>query len=64
MDGESSRRKAATYAGEHKHRINAYTDIHGSSRIRTQIPAFDHAKTFHALFGTAIVIGAYFTCVG
>jgi hypothetical protein len=33
LDGGSARRKAATYTGQHKHRINA--NIHVSSGIRT-----------------------------
>jgi hypothetical protein len=34
--GISARRKAATYTGQHKHRINA--NIHSLSRIRTHDP--------------------------
>jgi hypothetical protein len=34
---ESARRKAATYTGQHKHRINA--DIHAHSGIRTHDPS-------------------------
>jgi hypothetical protein len=33
LDGGSAQRKAATYTGQHKHRINA--DIHSLSAIRT-----------------------------
>jgi hypothetical protein len=36
LDGRSARRKAATYAGRHEHRINA--EIHASSRIRNHVP--------------------------
>jgi hypothetical protein len=46
------------YTEQHKHRINAHnTDIHPLSRIRTHDPAFERAKTVHALDSAAIVIG-------
>jgi hypothetical protein len=33
------------HTGQHKHGINAHTDIHALSGIRTPIPAFERAKT-------------------
>jgi hypothetical protein len=39
LDGRSARRKAATYTGQHKDRINAHTDIHVLSGIRTHDPS-------------------------
>jgi hypothetical protein len=34
-----SRRKAATYTQDNTNRMNAYTDIHALSRIRTHDPS-------------------------
>jgi hypothetical protein len=45
------------YTGRNKHRINAYTDIHALSGIRNPIPAFELAKTVHALDRADTVIG-------
>jgi hypothetical protein len=39
---------------------NKRTDIHASSGIRTHGPAFERAKTFHALDRAATVIGIFF----
>jgi hypothetical protein len=39
LDGGSARRKAATYTGQHKHRINAKTNIYALSGIRTHDPS-------------------------
>jgi hypothetical protein len=39
LDGGSARRKAATYTGQHKHRINAHTNTHASSGIWTLDPS-------------------------
>jgi hypothetical protein len=36
----SALRKAAACTGQHKHRINAYTDIHALSGLRTHDPSF------------------------
>jgi hypothetical protein len=49
------RQLAAAYTGQHKHRRN--TDIHVSSGIQPKIPAFEQAKTFHALHRTSTVMG-------
>jgi hypothetical protein len=43
------------HIGEHK--INAHTDIHALSGIEPTIPAFERAKTVHALDRAATVIG-------
>jgi hypothetical protein len=45
------------HAGQHKHRINAYTDIHASNGNQTHGPAFERAKAAHALDIVATVIG-------
>jgi hypothetical protein len=50
LDGGPARPKAATYTGQHKHRINAVG-------FEPTIPVFVRAKTFHALDGAATVIG-------
>jgi hypothetical protein len=39
LDGGSALRKAATYTEQHRHRINANTDIHALSGIRTHDPS-------------------------
>jgi hypothetical protein len=38
IGGESAWRKAATYTGQHKHRIKADKSIHALSGIRTHDP--------------------------
>jgi hypothetical protein len=38
LDGGSDRRKAATYTGQHIHRINAHTGISALSEIRIHDP--------------------------
>jgi hypothetical protein len=43
--------------GQHKHRINAHTDIHALSGIRTTITVFERTKTFHVLDRAATVTG-------
>jgi hypothetical protein len=58
LDGESARCKAATYTGQHKHRINA--DIHALSPwvgFELTISAFEGAKTVHALDRAVTVTG-------
>jgi hypothetical protein len=47
------------HAGQHKHRINARTDIHALSGIQPTIPAFEGTKTVHALDRAVTVIGSY-----
>jgi hypothetical protein len=54
LDEWPARRKAATYTGQHKHRINAHTMPWVV--YEPMIPAFKWEKTVHALDGTAIMI--------
>jgi hypothetical protein len=41
-----------------------HTDNHALSRIRTHDPAFERAKTIHALYRAATVIGLKTVCLG
>jgi hypothetical protein len=43
--------------GQHKHRINADTDIHAWGGFEPGNPAFERARTVHALVRAATVIG-------
>jgi hypothetical protein len=45
------------YTGQHKHRINAYTNIHASVGFEPTIPGSERAKTVHALDRSATVTG-------
>jgi hypothetical protein len=40
-----------------QHRINAHTDIHALSGIRTQDPTFERTKRVHVLHRASTVIG-------
>jgi hypothetical protein len=59
MDGRSARRKADTYTGEHKRRINAqrYPSLLG---FEPTIPVSERTKTVHALERASTVIGLFF----
>jgi hypothetical protein len=52
----SARCKAATYTGQHKHRINADISMPWVE-FEPMIPVFERAKTVLALDGGATVIG-------
>jgi hypothetical protein len=58
LDRESARRKAATYIGEHKYRINA--NIHALRGLEPKIPVSEQAKLFRALECATTVIGWFF----
>jgi hypothetical protein len=45
------------HTGQRRHKINAQTNIHALSGIRNHDPAFERAKTVHALDRAATVIG-------
>jgi hypothetical protein len=56
FDGRSVRRKTATYnTWQHKHEINAHTNILALSGIRTH-PVLKRAKAVYVLDRTAIVM--------
>jgi hypothetical protein len=60
MDGGSARRKAATYTQD-----NANTELSHSMRpvgFEPTIPAFERAKTVHALDRAATVTGSPLEC--
>jgi hypothetical protein len=56
LNGGSARRKATTYKGQHKNRINANTSMLLVG-FEPKIPMFERAKTVHALDSTTTVIG-------
>jgi hypothetical protein len=49
--------------GQYKHRINAHTDIHALSGIRTHDPASERAKTVHAVDCAAVIGRIANTCL-
>jgi hypothetical protein len=55
MDGGSARRKAATYTGQHEHRLDAQTSMPWVG-FEPTVPASERANTVHALDRAATVI--------
>jgi hypothetical protein len=57
--GKWTRRKAATYTGQHKHRIKADKSMPWVG-FKPIIPALDGAKAVHALDSAATVMGGLY----
>jgi hypothetical protein len=60
LDGGSARRKAATYTQNNTNRINAHRHTCLGWDSNSRFPAFERAKTVHALDRAATVIGTAF----
>jgi hypothetical protein len=64
LDGGSARRKVAIYAQNNTNTEQMHIDTLPWVGLKPTIPAFEWAKTVHALGRTATVIGTFFYARG